>query len=100
MKSVMVFGLVCVFSSSVFAMPPYLAKFKATYPAASALAKCTVCHNGTGYKDRNDFAKDFAANAHDFKAIEGFDSDVDGFTNIAEITAGTLPGSADSHPAQ
>jgi hypothetical protein len=35
----------------------------------------------------------------DFKAIEGFDSDVDGFTNLAEINAGTEPGNKDSHPA-
>lgn len=100
MKSLLVLALVGVFSSSAFAMPPYLAKFKAAYPAASAIAKCTVCHNGTGYKERNDYAKDFAANGHNFAAIEGFDSDVDGFTNLAEITAGKLPGNADSHPAQ
>ena len=100
MKNLMIVGLVCVFSTSVFAMPQYVAKFKAAYPAASALQKCTTCHNGSGYKDRNDFGRDYAANGHSFQAIEGFDSDVDGFTNLVEITAGTLPGNVDSHPAQ
>jgi len=99
MKSLLVFGLVSLLSSSAFAMPAYVAKFKKAYPAAKALAKCTTCHIGSSYEDRNDFGKDFANNGHDFKAIEGFDSDVDGFTNLAEITAGTLPGNRDSHPA-
>jgi cytochrome c553 len=97
MKNVMILSL-CLVSVSAFAKPGYLAKFKAAYPAATAIAKCTVCHVGTGYKESNDFAKDYAANAYDYKAIEGFDSDVDGVKNLDEITAGTLPGSADSHP--
>ncbi len=99
MKSLLVFSVVSLLSASAFAMPGYFEKFKKTYPAAKAIAKCTICHNGSGYKDRNDFGKDFANNGHDFKAIEGFDSDVDSFTNLAEITAGTLPGNRDSHPA-
>ncbi len=91
----MVISVVCLFSSSAFAMPKYLAKFKATYPEAKALQNCQTCHNA---KDRNEFARDFAANGHDFAAIEGFDSDVDGFTNLDEIKAGTQPGNVDSHP--
>lgn len=99
MKNLLVFGLVSVLSSSAFAMPQYVDKIKKSYPAAKSLQKCVTCHNGSGYKDRNDFGRDFAVNGHDFKAIEGFDSDVDGFSNLAEINAGTLPGNKDSHPA-
>jgi hypothetical protein len=98
MKNFTVIGLLCLLSSNASAMPKYLAKFKTTYPAAKALHNCQTCHNSNN--DRNDFAKDFAANGHDFKAIEGFDSDVDGFTNLVEISAGTKPGSRDSHPSQ
>ena len=100
MKSLLVFCIMCVFSANAFAMPPYAEKFKAAYPGAKALQKCAVCHNGSGFKDRNDYARDFAANGHNFKAIEGFDSDVDGFNNLDEINAGFLPGNRDSHPAQ
>lgn len=100
MKSLLVLSLMCVLSANALAMPQYVPAFKKAYPAASALQKCAVCHNGSGYKDRNDYAKDFAANGHNFKAIEGFDSDVDGFSNIDEINAGFLPGNRDSHPAQ
>ncbi len=98
MKSLLVVGVVCLLSTTAYAKPAYVAKFKAAYPDAKQLQNCKTCHIGTGYKERNDFAKDFAANAYDFKAIEGFDSDVDGFTNINEIMAGTLPGDPDNHP--
>jgi hypothetical protein len=97
MKNLVVLSVVCLFSSTAFSKPAYLAKFKAAYPAAKALQNCQTCHGAT-YAERNDFGKDYAANNHDFAAIEGFDSDVDGVTNLAEITAGTLPGSADSKP--
>lgn len=86
-------------SLNAFAMPQYAEKFKKAYPAASSIAKCMLCHNGSGYKDRNDFGKDYANNGHDFKAIEALDSDVDGFSNIAEISAKNLPGDRDNHPA-
>lgn len=99
MKNLVVLVSLSLLSSSAFSKPAYLAKFKTAYPEAKALHNCTVCHIGTGYKDRNDFARDYAANNHDFKAIEGFDSDVDSFTNLDEINAGTLPGDKDSHPA-
>lgn len=96
MKSLIVLSIVSLFSSSAFAMPAYLAKFKTTYPNAKALHNCQTCHAKT---DKTDYGKDFGNNNHDFKAIEGFDSDADGFTNIAEINAGTQPGNRDSHPA-
>jgi hypothetical protein len=96
MKSLLVVGIVCLFSATAFAKPAYLAKFKTTYPNAKALHNCQTCHTATA---KTEFARDFAANNHDFAAIEGFDSDVDGFTNLVEINAGTQPGNVDSHPA-
>jgi hypothetical protein len=99
MKCLLVLATISLVSFNVSAKPAYNAKFKATYPEAKTLQNCKVCHIGSGYKERNDFAKDYAANAYDFKAIEGFDSDVDGFTNLIEINAGTFPGDKDSHPA-
>lgn len=96
MKNLIILIIVALFSSSAFAMPPYLAKFKSTYASAKALHNCQICH---GSEEKNDYANDFAANRRDYKAIEGFDSDADGFTNIAEINAGTKPGDRDSHPA-
>jgi hypothetical protein len=98
MKSLVTIVALSLVSFNVYAKPGYLAKFKAAYPEAKALQNCKTCHIGSDYKERNDFGKDYAANARDFKAIEGFDSDVDGFTNIEEINAGTLPGDKDSHP--
>ena len=99
-KSLMIAGMIGIMSVSAFAKAPYGQKFKAAYPSAAAtLQKCTLCHIGTGFKERNDFGRDYAANNYDFKAIEAFDSDVDGFTNLQEITGGTLPGNVDSHPA-
>jgi hypothetical protein len=98
MKSLIVVTVVSLFCSTAFAKPGYLAKFKAAYPNAKALHNCNTCH-GAAYTERNDYGKDLAANNFDVKAIEGFDSDADGFTNIAEINAGTLPGNRDSHPA-
>ena len=96
MKSLIVLSIVSLFSSVAIAKPPYLVKFKAAYPNAKALHNCQTCHAGS---EKTDFAKDFAANGSDFKAIEGFDSDADGFTNLAEINAGTKPGDRDSKPA-
>ena len=98
MKSFIVFSLMCIFSANVMAKPGYLPKFKAAYPVAKSLQNCQVCHQAD--YSRNDYGKDYAANNHDFKAIEGFDSDVDGFNNLDEINAGFLPGNRDSHPAQ
>ena len=96
MKSFMVLIIVSLFSASALAIPPYLAKFKSTYTSAKALHNCQICH---GPEEKNDYAKDFAANGHNFKAIEGFDSDADGFNNLAEIKGQTKPGDRDSHPA-
>ncbi len=78
----------------------YLNNFVATYPAtkSSQLNSCGLCHiNPAGGGSRNQYGTDFANNGHSFKAVEGLDSDKDGYTNLAEINALTLPGDASSH---
>jgi hypothetical protein len=46
----------------------------------------------------NSYGKDFGAANHDFGAIEGKDSDGDGFSNIDEIKALTFPGDPNDNP--
>jgi hypothetical protein len=79
-------------------------------PAAGTdLAKampCLVCHTAMpGTKaNLNPYAVDLqkaakgAFNDAAFKAIETLDSDKDGFTNVVELKAGTLPGDPKSKP--
>ena len=80
------------------AVPGYLSRFTATYPnAAMALDKCTLCHGPSG-PPLNPYGSDFAAAGRNFAAIEATDSDGDGFSNITEIDAGTLPGNRNNFP--
>ena len=82
------------------ASPSYFTSFQSTYPSSplSAVASnCSICH--TSPPTRNSYGSAYASAGHNFAAIEGADSDGDGFTNIAEITAGTYPGNAASFPA-
>ncbi len=89
-----------------FALPNDQTLFKSTYNpkegTALASAGCLICHaKMPPTKDQNPYGKDFLSkgrNAAAFKAIESLDSDKDGFSNIAEIKAGTLPGDAASKP--
>ncbi len=88
-------------AATVFATSTYLANFRTTYPAAatSQLNSCVLCHidpNGGG--TRNAYGEAFRNAGHSYTAIEGADSDGDGFTNLQEIQALTFPGDAASHP--
>lgn len=82
----------------------YLTEFNTTYGTAkTALDSCSVCH--TSVPALNPYGTVFSANhtpgtpaAPSFKKIEPLDSDGDGFTNLEEITARTLPGSISSKP--
>jgi hypothetical protein len=77
----------------------YLTSFNSTYPAAPAAIKsCTLCHPGGKTSSFNNYALDYSAAGHLFAPIEAKDSDADGFSNIAEINAGTFPGDAASKP--
>ncbi len=95
-----------VIAAVAFALPNDLAVFKTAYNPKEgtplAGAACLTCHaKMPPTKDLNPYGKDFLGkgrNAGALKAIESLDSDKDGFSNIAEITAGTLPGDPASKP--
>jgi hypothetical protein len=97
MKVLITIIFLALTSKTAVAQPPYLTELKEAYPQALDLHNCQTCHGKT---ELNNYGKDYENNNHDLKAIEGFDSDVDGYTNIAEINAGTEPGNKDGHPAQ
>jgi mono/diheme cytochrome c family protein len=82
-----------------WAMPPYQEALFARYPnAATALPNCVACHDGPGANTLNNFASDFLANGFSFDAaLEARDSDGDGVSNGAELTAS--PASAPGDPA-
>ena len=80
----------------------YLTSFASTYPASTSAStfSCGICHiDPAGGGPRNGYGTAYANAGHNFPAIESLDSDGDGSTNIAEITAGTNPGDATSYPA-
>ena len=92
-------GLVVVIAGLVFASSGYLTTFNSRYgTSGTALGSCSVCHPGGNTAQLNAYANDFASHNHDFASIEALDSDGDGYSNLAEITARTLPGDATSHP--
>ena len=77
--------------------------YKPKADSALKKAKCAVCHvKPAGKSALNSYGKMLAKKkieAASLKAIESKDADKDGFTNIAEIKAGTLPGDPKSKPA-
>ena len=75
--------------------------FKAQYPKAPTLASCILCHQvlPATVNNLNPYGLDYLKANYSFVAIEGLDSDGDGFTNIVEINVGTWPGDKTSHPA-
>jgi hypothetical protein len=69
------------------------------YPsiAGTRIDDCALCHSSIPALNSYGVALDGAGNS--FAAIEGQDSDGDGFSNIAEINALTFPGDASDKPA-
>lgn len=112
--AVLVVGALLV-GSVALAMPAYQKVFNSTYKISdnSAIGKagCAVCHlSKTQTNKWNAYGEDIrkamkAANTHILtrsilQKVESLDSDKDGFSNIAEIKADTLPGDPKSHPAK
>ncbi|MEJ5376034.1 MAG: hypothetical protein WHX93_05605 [bacterium] len=80
-----------------YAVGSYLSDLNSRY---SSSYSCTVCHTSTsGQAPRNAYGQAFEAANNSFEAIEAQDSDSDGFTNLVELQAGTLPGDANSKPS-
>ena len=85
--------------SSVYATNTYMNTFNTTYGTSStALNTCTLCHP-SGTSTHNAYSTAFRNASHNYRTIEGSDSDGDGYTNLAEINARTFPGNSASHPA-
>ena len=78
----------------------YVALFEAAYPAAtgSRISNCTLCHTAST-PNRNSYGAAWRTASRSFTAINGDDSDGDGFTNLLEINAKTYPGNAADRPA-
>ena len=81
--------------------PEYMSQFNGKYGTRGAkLDSCLTCHTkqSGGAENLNPYGTDFGAANHDFGAIEGKDSDGDGFSNIDEIKADTFPGDSADNP--
>ena len=98
---IMVFAFIVTgLVSEAYAKSSYLTSFNTTYPTAPTTIKnCTLCHPNGTTSQLNGYASAYKSAAYNYKSIEALDSDADGFTNIAEINAGTYPGLATSVPA-
>jgi mono/diheme cytochrome c family protein len=103
---VVAFALILA-AAVALALPKDQTLFKETYApkegTALASAGCLVCHTKMpATKELNPYGKDYLSkktrDAAALKAIETLDSDKDGFNNITEIRAGTLPGDPTSKP--
>ena len=97
--TVVFLAMIAGLSGTVFAYSSYLTSFNNTYGTASTvLNTCSLCHPGGNTGSRNPYANAYRSANYDFAAIANLDSDGDGFTNIAEITARTFPGDPASPP--
>lgn len=92
--------LVAAGISTSYAESSYQTSFRNTYPNArgSVIDNCTICHPGGDTNRLNSYANAYSRANRSYTSIEGADSDGDGFTNLAEITAFTYPGDAASRP--
>lgn len=100
MVAAVVLGLVA-WSSPAESQPEYLSEFNSHYDTrGSRLDTCQTCHTGaSGNKNNvNPYGTDWAGAGYDFAAVEGADSDGDGFSNIDEINAETFPGDPADNP--
>lgn len=91
-----VVAAVMLVTAVAFALPTDSETFKHLYTPKEGTALTKTGFNPYGA----DLVKQQTRDAAAFKAIEKLDSDKDGFSNIAEIQAGTLPGDPASKPAK
>ena len=104
-------ALVLVAASQCFAKPPFWKVFVDTYHinpnSAIGKARCLTCHAPPPRRNAYGLEVQAALEAAHarmvtpeiLRSIEKKDADGDGFTNIAEIKADSMPGDAKSKPA-
>jgi hypothetical protein len=86
-----------------YGLSGYPNDFMSTYPnSAVKLQSCNLCH--TVVPGLNNYGADFAVNRRGssldaFRAIQALDSDSDGFNNLEEINAGSMPGDIADTPS-
>lgn len=89
---------------SASAFSSYLSTFNSKYgTSGTVLDSCSACHGSGGTSTFNPYGSELRANIGSglstaLTLAEPKDSDGDTFTNLAEITARTLPGDASSLP--
>ncbi len=96
--------LMLCLAPSAAAKSGYLANFITTYPPAdnTRIDNCLMCHvnaSPNSNSARNSYGTAWRNAGKNFQAIEGVDSDGDGFSNLDEINALAYPGNASDKPA-
>jgi hypothetical protein len=98
--------LLLLFTMIALAKSSYLTVFNETYGTQNTrLDSCSTCHPGGRTSSLDAYGEDMLAKYGEglswgeaIIAIESFDSDGDGWTNLEEINALTFPGVADDYP--
>jgi len=90
----------CLYSLPAFSYSPYLDQIINEYQIR---ARCELCHSSNNLNIfGNDFKKSLENNGNDLlktlKELENLDSDTDGYSNLEEIKAGSLPFDPASFP--
>jgi len=101
-----IIGIGCVCTAALATMQWYKT-FNNTYKPASGTvlksAQCGVCHvksnSQGGLNPYGKLLEGKKISTSSLKAIENTDADKDGFSNIVEIKAGSLPGDPQSKPS-
>jgi Putative metal-binding motif len=104
----LILGLSFLGASPVQALSSYLSTLNSLYGTSGTIVdNCAVCHIGSPSQQNfnsfgGDWRDEFFSNGFNattaYHDIEPLDSDGDGFTNIDELTAHTLPGDSTSFP--
>lgn len=98
-KPLLALGLFIVLLQITVAETDAIPEFSKDLPQ-SLKNNCNVCHEKASGGPINDFGKDYAMYDHNMDAVEGLDSDGDGYDNGEELSAGTFPGFSNSYPGK
>lgn len=95
----LVFALITAQNAQAFGSDLNAARQQYPFIDNTRLDICQFCHVNGSF-NLNPYGQDYLTSGRDFAAIEGMDSDGDGFTNIEEITGLYFPGDPNDFPAQ